>query len=78
VRNDSDRPVTLTAVSVQGNVSDFVVDPRCNGVRLERGFRCQIGVRFAPKTPGQKAATVRIGVVGSGVRLSSRLGGVGR
>jgi hypothetical protein len=78
VSNASGKTLGISAVAVEGNTSDFLVNTRCAGVKLANGVHCRLGVRFAPKTPGEKAVTVRIGFDMAGNQVSARATGVGR
>jgi hypothetical protein len=78
IRNRSGQTGQITAISVEGNTSDFVVSDRCAGAEVANGARCRITAQFRPATPGVKRVTVRISLDSSSARqVTARLTGTG-
>jgi ASPM-SPD-2-Hydin domain-containing protein len=73
IRNGSGRTGKITAISIEGNQSQFEVDTRCAGVQLAPGFRCRINVRFAPTALGEQRARVRVSFDGKPTQASTVL-----
>jgi hypothetical protein len=78
IRNRSGRTGQITAISVEGNTSDFLVSDRCAGAEVASGARCRITAQFRPGTPGVKRVTVRISLDSATPRqVTARLTGTG-
>lgn len=61
VRNSGRARMTVERVSITGrSASDFTLDDRCSGTRLPPGESCQVLVRFAPTSAGERRATIRL------------------
>jgi len=78
VTNQSRQALSITGIEVDGSTADFLVNTRCAGVDLESGFRCRLGVRFVPRSPGTKSVTIRIGFDQPGAAVSASATGSGR
>jgi hypothetical protein len=59
IRNTGARPVTLSAIAVEGD--GFFADGGCDpGTRLLPGNACKLHVRFQPFRPGESVGRVRV------------------
>ena len=77
VRNDGSTPLQLGAVAIVGpDVDQFALaGDECGEETLAPGAECLVRVRFAPDSPGAKAARLRVAVPGGA--LSAALSGFG-
>jgi hypothetical protein len=61
VRNTGGEPLRVSSVSLGGtDPGDFATDGGCQGVPLDPGASCAIGVTFTPAAAGQRSATLTI------------------
>jgi hypothetical protein len=77
VANDGSQPATVDWVALAGADSDqfLLAGEQCTGAALAPGASCAVRIRFAPDSPGQKSARLRVG--GGFGTLSATLAGTG-
>jgi hypothetical protein len=71
------RPLQVQSAAISGGDDFVIAGDECSGSVVPRGGSCRVGVRFAPGSPGEKGASLRLVTDAPGTQPAVSLAGTG-